>query len=260
MDVFSRDKVFITKHIQYYDSGMSFLRIEWLANQGWSDPKALSRAISDALEGVDAEFSIRLGSNRYNIGLFCSAQTHVISELLNRSCTSLAPSVNVSFVVSDNEQVRKMADQFGVPFFYVSPTQPAQAIQLKQLEIIRRYKPDYLGLAHYDALLSQSLIEQAGCPVITVHNSFLPTVKSKKAYSLAYEQGHKLIGATARLVQSKALGPIIEQDMVKLGPGLAEKDINLLGQSIERKVFVTALRKLVEHKVMVYNAKTIVFD
>lgn len=263
-DLFSRNRVRVSKYVQYNDAGMNFIRVEWVANTGWQDKKALINELSRELEADsglhDTDFTVRLGSEIPNVGLFCSTQTHVLAELLNRSFAAKEPQINVPFVISDDERAGNMADQFGVPFFLLSSSQSADQILRRQLEIIRRYKPDLIGLARYDALLSQAVLDAAGCPVVAVQNSFLPSVKSEKAYSLAYQQGLKLIGATARIVEAKAIGPIIEQDMVKLGPGLSEHDIGLLGQTVERKVFATAVRKLVEHKVMVYNAKTIVFD
>ncbi len=263
-NLFSRNHVTINKYVQYNDTGMNFIRVEWSADKGWQDKQELTNQLNHELVTVsdarDTEFTVRLGSEVPNVGLFCSTQTHVLAELLNRLFVIKEPKINVPFVISDDEPARNIADQFGVPFFYTPPTQSVSQVKDRQVEIIQRYKPDLIGLARYDALLTQAVLDNAGCPIVAVHNSFLPSVKSEKAYSLAYEQGLKLVGATSRILETKEAGPIIEQDMVKLGPGLSERDISLLGQTVERKVFATAVRKLVEHKVMVYNAKTIVFD
>lgn len=259
-DFFANHHLHIAKYTQYVDAGLTLVRVEWLAQQAWVDHAECEASLRHALSGINARFSVQLNRTKPTVGLFCSNQTHVVVDLLTRLGTSHYPELDFAFVVSDYESVGGVADSFGVPFYYVSATQSAGDIQRRQLEIIARYQPDYLGLARYDSLLSQGVIEQANCPILSVHNSFLPSLKSEKAYSMTHEQGLKLVGATTRLVQVDALGPVVGQDVIRLGPGLSEEEVRLLGHEVERKVFADALQKLVEHKVMVYNAKTIVFD
>jgi len=259
-DFFARKGVNVKKHAQYLDDGWHFLRIEWLSSQVWATEVDCLEELNQALVDLPAQFSVRLKQQAPSVGLFCSDQMHVVSDVLGRTASSGYPTINVPFVVSDHEPSRGVADRFGVPFFYIPSHLSASEIQHKQLEIIDRYQPQILGLARYDNVLSQSVIDRANCSIMTVHNSFLPSIKGEKAYSLAYEQGLKLVGATARMVETKSLGPIVTQDVIKLGPGLSESEVKLLGQKVERKVFAAGLRKLAEHKVMVYNAKTIVFE
>ncbi len=259
---FNDNNVAINLLTQYSDAGLTFLRIEWCASQRWESEADCLHAIEQvcATETDLFEYDVRFTKQALTIGLLCSAQTHVVSDFLGRMGSEYYPAFKVPFVIGDDNKASQVADRFGVPFFYISSELDNQEIQRRQLEIIERYRPDYLGLARYDSVLSQNVIDHAKCPILAVHNSFLPSLKSEKAYSLAYEQGLKLVGATARLVQTKAPGPIVEQEAIKLGPGLSEDHIRQMGQGVEQAVFATALRKLVEHKVMVYNAKTIVFD
>ncbi len=252
----------IVKHTQYTDAGLQLIRLELYSHEQHNEATrtAFEQELTEVARQEGAKASLLWTHSKPSVGLFCSNMSHVLEGILNQVVASDYPSIDVAFVVSDTEAVRSVADRFGLPFFYIPENWTNAQISAKQCELVERYQPQFLGLARYDVVLSQAVIAQANCPIVNVHNSFVPAVKGEKAFSLAYEQGVKLLGATARLVQDKRLGPIVDQQAISVGPGLSEAEIIGLGHSIERKVFTAALRKLVEHKVMVYNAKAIVFD
>lgn len=259
---FAKHDLFIHRLEQYVDGEEALMRFEWMRSDIWPDKSACIAALQHELgvSGFDPFYSVKFGNDVPSVGLLCSDQLHVLDAVLKRLDTGHYPELKVPFIISDNQAAGEVADSFGVPFFHIPLTKPVAEIQRRQLEIIDRYQPDILGLARYDALLAQAVIDRSKCTILSVHNSFLPPIKSEKAYSLAHEQGLKLIGATARFVKTKALGPIVQQDVAMLEPAASVKHVVLKGQAIEQKVFLAALRKLAEHKVMVYNAKTIVFD
>ncbi len=248
--------------IQHLDEQQQLFRIEWAGDTGWTDKTNCLKDFANTFGGINSEqsYSIRLAGTVPTVGLMCSERTHVLDDVLHRLDSEYYPEMKVLFIISDQEAVANVADRHRVPFFHVSKAMPPEETQRRQLEIIERYSPDILGLASYDARLSKRMIERARCLVLSVHNTLLPSVKSEKAYSMAYQKGLKLLGATAEIVQAEAIGPLVTQDVAKLWPGMSLNDIRLVGRDLERKVFAEALRKLVEHKVMVYNAKTIVFD
>ncbi len=257
---FADQGVSITSMVLYQDADLDLFRVAWSGSPEWAEESDFVDAFYPVADELKLSYSLRGLRRAPNVGLICSGQTHVLQEALNAMTAPDFPAFNVPFVISDGEAARKVADRAGVPFFFVASLSNVDELIRQQTEIIKRYQPDFLGLARYDALLSQSVIDQAGCPILTVHNSFLPKVISEKAYKLAHEQGVKSVGATSRLVQSRALGPIVTQKDAALKAGDNVSQVRNVGHQIEHKVFVQALRKLVEHKVMVYNAKTIVFD
>jgi formyltetrahydrofolate hydrolase len=80
-------------------------------------------------------------------------------------------------------------------------------------------------------------------------------------YHQAYAWGVKIIGATAHYV-SAALdqGPIIAQDVVRISHRHTVEDLIRKGQDLEQTVFAQAVRSHLEHRVLVYKHKTVVFD
>jgi formyltetrahydrofolate deformylase len=98
-------------------------------------------------------------------------------------------------------------------------------------------------------------------PIINIHHSFLPAFAGGRPYHQAYARGVKVIGATAHYV-SVALdqGPIIAQDVVQISHRHTVEDLIRKGQDLEQKVFAQAVRWHLEHRVLVYKNKTVVFD
>ena len=130
-----------------------------------------------------------------------------------------------------------------------------------QLEIIQRYAPDVIGLARYMKILTKDFIDQAGCRIVNIHHSFLPSFVGARPYEMAYERGVKLIGATSHFViPALDQGPIIEQDVIRVEPGDSVEHMKRAGRDVEKKVFANALGKTLQHKTITYDNKTIVFN
>jgi formyltetrahydrofolate deformylase len=88
----------------------------------------------------------------------------------------------------------------------------------------------------------------------------LPAFVGAKPYHAAYERGVKIIGATSHYVTTELdAGPIIEQDVTKVTHKDTVKDLIHKGQDLEKIVLSKGVEKHLEHKVLVYHNKTIVF-
>jgi formyltetrahydrofolate deformylase len=130
-----------------------------------------------------------------------------------------------------------------------------------QLGIFKKYKVDLIVLARYMQILSGEFLTDAGVPIINIHHSFLPAFAGGRPYHQAYARGVKIIGATAHYV-SAALdqGPIIAQDVVRISHRHTVEDLIRKGRDLEQTVFGQAVRSHLEHRVLVYKNKTVVFD
>ncbi len=130
-----------------------------------------------------------------------------------------------------------------------------------QLGIFKKYQVDLIVLARYMQILSGQFLTEAGVPIINIHHSFLPAFAGGRPYHQAYARGVKIIGATAHYV-SAALdqGPIIAQDVVRISHRHTVEDLIRKGQDLEQTVFAQAVRSHLEHRVLVYKHKTVVFD
>jgi formyltetrahydrofolate deformylase len=70
----------------------------------------------------------------------------------------------------------------------------------------------------------------------------------------------KLIGATAHYATADLdEGPIIDQDVTRISHRDTVTDLLRKGRDLERVVLARALRYHLEHRVLVYGNKTVVF-
>ena len=96
--------------------------------------------------------------------------------------------------------------------------------------------------------------------MINIHHSFLPAFAGAEPYRQAYERGVKLIGATAHYVTELLdEGPIIEQDVQRVGHDYTLEDLDRVGRDLERVVLARAVRRELDDRVLVHSGRTIVF-
>jgi formyltetrahydrofolate deformylase len=116
-------------------------------------------------------------------------------------------------------------------------------------------------LARYMQILSEKFLSEAGVPIINIHHSFLPAFAGGRPYHQAYARGVKVIGATAHYVTAALdQGPIIAQDVVQISHRHTVEDLIRKGRDLEQSVFAKAVRSHLEHRVLEYKNKTVVFD
>ena len=71
----------------------------------------------------------------------------------------------------------------------------------------------------------------------------------------------KLIGATSHYVTEELDdGPIIEQDVVRISHRDGLEDLLQKGRDLEKVVLSRAVRWHIDHRILVYDNKTVVFD
>ena len=162
-------------------------------------------------------------------------------------------------MISNHDDVRGEVDALGVPFLHipVSRDTKPEAEQRALDELAGR--AELLVLARYMQILSGDFLARVGCPVINIHHSFLPAFAGAQPYRHAYERGVKLIGATAHYVTEELdEGPIIEQDVQRVGHRYTVEDLERVGRDLERMVLARAVRSELDDRVLVHEGRTIV--
>jgi formyltetrahydrofolate deformylase len=115
-------------------------------------------------------------------------------------------------------------------------------------------------LAKYMQILTEHFISHYPNRIINIHHSFLPAFVGAKPYHQAFARGVKIIGATSHYVTSDLdAGPIIEQDVVRVTHKDSVQDLVRRGKDLEKTVLSRAVYYHVQHRILVYNNKTIVF-
>ncbi len=110
-------------------------------------------------------------------------------------------------------------------------------------------------------ILGIAVIDRFPDRIINIHHSFLPAFVGANPYRQAHDRGVKLIGATAHYATSDLdEGPIIEQDTVHVSHRDDVRRLTAKGRDLETIVLARAVRAHVEHRVLVYGRKTVVFS
>jgi len=110
-------------------------------------------------------------------------------------------------------------------------------------------------------IISDDFVAQFKNKIINIHHSFLPAFIGAKPYHAAFERGVKIIGATSHYVTADLdEGPIIEQEIVRVSHVHSVQDFILKGRDLEKIVLARAIKAHVEHKVLVFGNKTVIFS
>ena len=244
------------------EENVFFQRVEW--SQPGRAPEvpriaASFRAMANLELGMNCQTTV--SSERARVGMLVSRIPHCLQDLALRFRRGEMRGELVC-VVSNHPELRNFCESMGVPFHHVEVrANPKAEAEETQLGILKKHQVDLIVLARYMQILSGQFLTDAGVPIINIHHSFLPAFAGGRPYHQAYARGVKIIGATAHYV-SAALdqGPIIAQDVVRISHRHTVEDLVRKGQDLEQTVFAYAVRSHLEHRVLVYKNKTVVFD
>ena len=124
-----------------------------------------------------------------------------------------------------------------------------------------KYQIDLVVLARYMQVLSPQFCKKLKGRIINIHHSFLPSFKGARPYHQAYLKGVKIIGATAHYVTDELdEGQIIEQDVERVNHTKNLEDFVSIGRDIENIVLMRAIKWHIQHRIIINNNNTIVFN
>jgi formyltetrahydrofolate deformylase len=210
-------------------------------------------------EPFEMDWRIAYASDRRRVVLMASREDHCLLDLLWRQRRGEL-EMNVRCVISNHEDLRGEVEALGVSYHHIPVTADDKpAAEARALELIGE-DTDLIVLARYMQILSGDFLARVGCPVLNIHHSFLPAFKGAHPYQRAYDHGVKLIGATAHYVtEDLDEGPIIEQEVQRVGHAHTVEDLTRVGGDIERLVLARAVRSHLDDRVLVHAGRTIVF-
>jgi len=126
--------------------------------------------------------------------------------------------------------------------------------------LLKEHNVDFIVLARYMQVLSESFIANFPDKIINIHHSFLPAFPGAKPYHSAYEKGVKIIGATSHYVTGELdAGPIIDQDVIRITHRDSIDSLVRKGKDVEKLVLSRAILMHLQRRTMVYSNRTIVF-
>jgi formyltetrahydrofolate deformylase len=248
---------------QDHELGLFFMRVEW-ALEGETpqeDLAAFELAFTPLAKELHMRWQLRRMAQKPRVALFCSQYLHCIADLLHRaSANELA--CEIALVISNHRAAEALADFHGVPFVHIPVTPETRAdAEAKQLALLESFEIELVVLARYMQILTEDFVSQYPAAIINVHHSFLPAFIGARPYHAAHARGVKLIGATSHYVTTVLDdGPIIEQDVARISHRDQVEDLIARGRDLERFVLSRAVRWHLEHRILCYGNKTVVFD
>jgi formyltetrahydrofolate deformylase len=243
------------------EEGVFLQRVEWQLD-GFAVPR---EQIAESFEPLASRFGMdwRLHFSDYvpRVAIFTSRLSHCLYDLLARWRMGEFRAT-VPLIISNHEDHRSIADDFGVPFHHLPITPESKASQEERaLDLLAQAQVDLVILARYMQVLGEGFVDRFPNRVINIHHSFLPAFAGARPYHHAHERGVKIIGATAHYVTRELdQGPIIEQDVARVSHRDAVEDLIRKGRDLEKIVLARAVDLHLRNRVVVYGNKTVVFD
>lgn len=214
---------------------------------------------------VASEFQMRWtlaeSGKRLRVCLFVSQHLHCLADLLQRYKAGEL-DCEIPLIIGNHADGEGLAQFYGIPFHHLPVRNGDKpSVEAEQQRLLREYDVDLVVLARYMQILSAEFVEQWPAQIINVHHSFLPAFVGSKPYHAAFQRGVKLIGATSHYVTADLdEGPIIEQDVMRVTQGDTIPDLVRKGRDLERVVLSRAVRWHLEHRILHYDNKTVIFD
>ena len=250
------------------DTGVFFMRVHFWAQEPGVDLTTLCNGFAATGASFHMQWQIHAVAARMPTMILVSKFGHCLNDLLFRHASGALP-VRIPLVVSNHEDFRPMVEGYGIEFVHLPVDKSADkgadqagkaAQEARLLELVREHEIELVVLARYMQVLSDEVCKALAGRIINIHHSFLPSFKGAKPYHQAHERGVKLIGATAHYVTADLdEGPIIEQDVVRVGHGMTPDQFVAAGRDVESRVLSRAVAWHAEHRVLLGAKRTVVF-
>lgn len=249
---------------QHVDSerGVFFMRIEWDLEKFVIQREKIAEYF-ETLVGSRYAMTAQLhfSATKPRMALFVSKMAHCFYDLLARyECGEL--DVEIPLIISNHRDLQVATERLGIDYHHIEINQDNKAQQeARQKELLQQYDIEFIVLARYMQVLSDDFVRDYPHRIINIHHSFLPAFPGGRPYHSAYERGVKIIGATSHYVTAELdAGPIIEQDVVHVSHKDTVEDMVRIGRDLEKIVLARAVRHHVQHDLLVYENRTVVFE
>lgn len=237
------------------DLGLFLSRVEWDLKEFGLRIVDFGPAFGPVAEKFGMRWRLETSATRPRLAIMVSKYLHCLADLLYRH-DSGELACDIPVIISNHEDARRLAEFYRIPF-----EKCADKDEARQLGLLEKHRVDFVVLARYMQILSPDFVNRYPQRIINVHHSFLPAFSGARPYHRAFERGVKLIGATSHYVtETLDDGPIIEQDVVRISHRDQLDDLLEKGRDLEKAVLSRAVRWHIDHRILVYAKKTVVFD
>ena len=221
-----------------------------------SSTKANQTILEEKLNSINktlkGKFFFYNPNHKINVAILGTNESEPIYDLLIKN-NSNELNCNIPIIISNHNKLKYIATQFNINYSKIDNNNTL-------LKILQKEKIDLIVLARYMQVIPRNIVNKYPNKIINIHHGFLPAFKGANPYQQAADKGVKIIGATAHYVtEDLDEGPIINQDVISINHMNSVSDMKQLGREVERRVLYKAVKAHIEHKVITFNNKTIVF-
>lgn len=237
-----------------------FMRIELDASDMKTSRKELEDEFAVLASSLSLEWSCHWSDYKTRMAILVSKTSHCLYDLLSRQHEGEL-NAEIPLIISNHPDLERVAEQFRIPYYCLPVGDDKKAKEEKVRELLRKFHIDLVVLARYMQILSSDFTDEWKNRIINIHHAFLPAFQGANPYKRAYERGVKMIGATAHYASEDLdQGPIIEQNVVRVSHELTPEGLREVGKDCEKQVLSTAVKAHLEHRIIVYQNRTIVFS
>lgn len=249
----------VDQHVDQ-DEGGFFMRVEWELDGFAIARESLASAIAPLAKRFGMTWELHFSDVVPRVGLFVTKENHCLYDLLSRH-ESGELRMEIPLIVSNREDLRGVADRFGISFRHFPITRENKAAQEREeIELLRGEGIDLVVLARYMQILSPRMTEAFPHRIINIHHSFLPAFPGARPYHSAHRRGVKLVGATSHYVtEDLDEGPIIAQGVTPVSHADSVQDFIRKGRALEQTVLSRAVWLHLNRRTLVHANRTIVF-
>ena len=243
------------------ETGRFFMRVVFDLDGGEAAGAALGARFQALAELHGMDWRLRRRDERKKVIMLVSKFDHCLGDLLYRTRIG-EMNMDVVGIISNHPREVLQTSMIGqIPYHHLPITRETKAQQEAEIKrLIEESGAELVVLARYMQILSDDLAGWLAGRCVNIHHSFLPGFKGAKPYHQAHARGVKMIGATAHFVTGDLdEGPIIVQDVEPVSHKDTPDDLVRKGRDIERRVLARAVHYLLDDRVLINGAKTVVF-
>jgi formyltetrahydrofolate deformylase len=240
--------------------GVFFQRVEFELAGFDLDRREIEPTFAPVGERLGMSVRVAFSDEVPRVAILASREAHCLTDLLaRRAAGELAADVRL--VISNHADHAPTAEFYGVPYHHLPVTPETKLQQEAELRgLLDAESIDLVVLARYMQVLSDGFVAEYPNQIVNIHHSFLPAFVGARPYHQAHARGVKIVGVTAHYATASLdEGPIIDQDVVRISHRDAVADLVRKGRDLEKIVLARAIRAHVEHRILVYGNKTVVF-
>lgn len=246
----------VERDIQHF-----FMRVEWEL-KGFSIPQEKIDEFFGTLVGrkFQMHWQLYFTNRKPRMAIFVSKMSHCLYDILQRYVSG-EWLLDIPCIISNHDNLHYIAERFDIPFHVFPINKQNKAEQESaELKLLLEQEIDFVVLARYMQILSDEFVSALPNRIINIHHSFLPAFKGARPYHSAFNRGVKIIGATSHYVTADLdEGPIIAQDVAAVSHKDSIDDLIRKGKNLEKVVLAEAIWLELQHKILPYRNKTIIF-